>query len=167
MEQHDIKIHDIAGEDDLIETHAMLSEVMDRAQQGDLQAAAMLQSILDDACPQGVETSTLQMRMERELEALLGQTSFIQRHTLKGQLETLRCDLCRDGETPVEVLLIDRVMLTWVELQVYGILSARAARLAESGIPSSYYRMQVSAEHRHLAAVRTLVQIRRLMSRSA
>ena len=78
------------------------------------------------------------------------------------KLGALRAELSQPSDGPLERLLVDRVMLTW--LQVHQAEGMHAQRLGQLTIEWSdaHQRRIDRAQRRYLAAIRTLAQVRRL-----
>jgi hypothetical protein len=81
---------------------------------------------------------------------------------LKHQLDSMRREVAGDDASPLERLLAERVVATWLEVKLFSGLYAAGMK---SGTPSQDEHRQKRldrAHRRHLSAVRTLAQIRKM-----
>jgi hypothetical protein len=90
---------------------------------------------------------------------------------LSERLDMMRTDIAGEDPTPLEVLLVERVVSCWMLVELFEILMA--AQLAKrtdskSHVPFStlkhYLCWQEIANKRYLAAIKALAQVRRLQS---
>jgi hypothetical protein len=74
----------------------------------------------------------------------------------------LKAELAGESPSPLERLLASRVALTWLEVNYLDILVAQAAGAGEARL-RALQGQQDSASRRHLASVRQLAVVRRLL----
>ena len=83
------------------------------------------------------------------------------RGRIRDEAEVLRKDLLGDDPTPLERLLVDRIVVTWLQVQYcdfnYGV--RKDLSVAQSEHASRY---QDRVQRRHLAACKALAQVRKL-----
>ena len=83
------------------------------------------------------------------------------RRRIRDEAEAIRNDLLGDDPTPLERLLVDRICITWLEVQYcdfnYGV--RRDLSVAQSENAGRY---QDRVQRRHLAACKALAQVRKL-----
>ena len=80
---------------------------------------------------------------------------------VRRKLETLRLDMSGPSPTPIERLLVERVVACW--LHVYQADHQAALNLEKSvGMCEQLARIQDRAQKRYLSAIKTLVVVRRL-----
>jgi hypothetical protein len=147
-----------------------LQELSSRAEGGDKEARAELRRALADCSPAIIaEASSVARRAERMMIKTISAGEPLMQETLKVRLEHLRAEIAGENPTPLERLLIERVVAGWLLVEVLEALVAaqfyRGAPKA-SRVPPSYIiqmsRILESASRRHLAAIRTLAQIRKM-----
>jgi hypothetical protein len=81
---------------------------------------------------------------------------------LKHQLESMRIEVAGENPSPLERLLAERVVATWLEVQLFsGFYSANLGKLTLG--QGDYHQKRLDRAHRrHLSAIRTLAQVRKL-----
>jgi hypothetical protein len=79
------------------------------------------------------------------------------------KLEDLRSQLLADSASPIERLLVGRVAVTWLALAVgEGVYHRPLAGGLDSFEEELHLKRVERAQRRHLAAVKTLAQVRKL-----
>jgi hypothetical protein len=79
------------------------------------------------------------------------------------QAEAMRRELAGDNPTPLEQLLVARIVACWLQVQYADWRSAESARTGGSHVEGEYLaKRQDRASMRYLQAIRTLAQVRRL-----
>lgn len=93
-------------------------------------------------------------------------------YALSGRLDMMRADIAGESPTPLEVLLVERVVSCWMLVELFEALMA--SQLWKNGdssirLPFStlkhYLRWQETANRRYLNAIKALAQVRQLQSR--
>jgi hypothetical protein len=142
-----------------------LTKLLDKAQAGDQKALDEIRPILDKA-DLWKTIGDLGRRVQQAwLEALTGRGK-LAREAFERRADGLRGELLASGDSPLERLLVDRIVLTW--LQVAQADNACAAML-NSDDGYSYRSAaflqdrQDRANARHLKAIKTLASVRRLL----
>jgi hypothetical protein len=141
-----------------------LRALVDRAHEGDRTALPALREALKD--PAVVDRwGDLPRHTQQHLVAQAGGGSLLYRESLPRKLELLRAELAGANPTPVERLLVERVLTCWLFLTGLeaGYVSLRGR---PEGIPlaqdAHYERCMASAQTRYLAAIKTLAVVRKL-----
>jgi hypothetical protein len=134
-----------------------------RANQGDQKSLALLQQALSG--PQGDQLVQSCGNLARQaeqgiLESSMGESEGSQ-EIVRETLERMREDLGWHGSPRIEQLLIERVVLTWLQLH--------AAELAQAQSPQQNLRLArfideriERLEKRHVSAIKSLATVRRL-----
>ena len=145
-------------------TVAKLRALMDKAQKGDEEAALDIRKVLDG-------TPDLAWLFIKGLgkmaeSALIGEiTNNEDRATkelLKHQLESMRIEVAGQNPSPLERLLAERVVATWLEVQLFSGLYAMGMK-GETLSQGEYRQKRLDRAHsRHLSAVKALAQIRKM-----
>jgi hypothetical protein len=95
------------------------------------------------------------------------QGNLVSAEGIRHRMRSLRAELSGSDPSPLERLLIERVLLCW--LQVHHLEQRYAALLQESrsSQQGDHYQKRVDRAHyRYLAAIRTLAVVRRLLAPS-
>jgi hypothetical protein len=133
------------------------------ANAGDRDATKEMRQILDEHPSIWKDIGDLGKQAEQALvESAVGNGTFAKSAVLK-KLEDLRSQLLAESSSPIERLLVDRVAVTWLALAIAEGVYYRslAERLDQHEDEWQQKRME-RAQRRHLAAVKTLAQVRRL-----
>jgi hypothetical protein len=86
------------------------------------------------------------------------------------RLNFLRTEIAGENPTPLEVLLTDRIVSSWLFVEVQeALLNAQMKRGSEAKrCPPSYLKFMIgwldSAHRRYLSAIRELARVRKLQS---
>jgi hypothetical protein len=145
-------------------TRDRLEALLKRAEAGD-QDARVAARILMDAEPEVWRTlADLPLQAEFSLLAATYGEWSLPTMAVQRRLAELRGELGRVGATTLEQLAIDRVVTTWLAVHLAEIVVAQSkASLAQLDF---YQRRATQAQRRHLAAIRTLAVLRRLLTPS-
>jgi hypothetical protein len=88
-------------------------------------------------------------------------TNGVIRESVNRKLEELRAELAGESPTPLERLLVERVVATWLHL--HHLEMAYAGRTDLSIPLAGYYQKAISAaQMRYLAAIKGLAEVRKL-----
>jgi hypothetical protein len=132
-----------------------------RAEAGDKAAITALRPMINETPGAWELAGNLAIRAENALVNVAAGTDEMLREALTRKLATLKEEL--GGGTPLERLLIERVVACW--LNVYYIDALYAQRLNNVTFAEGEYfqRRQERAHRQYLLAIRTLAQVRRLL----
>jgi hypothetical protein len=86
---------------------------------------------------------------------------------IRCQLEALREQIAGKNSSALERLLSERVVLTWLEVQLFEALYAQNMRTLTIPQAEHYQKRLDRAHRRHLSAIRALAQIRKLFKGGA
>lgn len=96
---------------------------------------------------------------------LLASDNLIAQDLLHRELDTMEKDLLGVYASPLERLLVERICLCYLQVQHAEITYAHKAKGSISLTHGDYFQRQIDrANQRYLAAVRTLAQVRRLLT---
>jgi hypothetical protein len=81
---------------------------------------------------------------------------------MEHQLKAMRSEIAGEDPSPLELLLTERIVATWLQVQLFEVLYASG--LGEHApTRGSYYQKHLDRAHgRHLSAIRALAQIRKM-----
>ena len=97
------------------------------------------------------------------IERMTQEKAFGSKELLKRQLAAMREEIAGENPSVLERLLAERVVATWLQLQLFEGLYAAGMYQDMSEKQRSYLQNQQDRAHRnHLTAIRTLAQIRKL-----
>jgi hypothetical protein len=132
-------------------------------EEGDGEALPQLREILD-------EVPTLAKRlMEPAKQAELSMiknyagNDLLVKETLPRTLRAMREELAGKDSSPLERLLVERVVATWFQLQYFEAVYAQNIRKLTIQQSEHHQKRIDRAHRRYLSAVRTLAQVRKLL----
>ncbi len=97
------------------------------------------------------------------IERMTKDKDFGSKEILKRQLASMREEIAGENPSPLERLLAERIVATWLQVQLFEGLYAAGMYQSMSVKQRSYYQKRMDRAHRnHLSAIRTLAQIRKL-----
>jgi hypothetical protein len=134
--------------------------LLERAQRGDETTLPALREMLKEphilnAC------GNLAAHAENNLIHKYSGKDLAVKEGLRRKMESLRAELAGPAPTPLERLLVERVVACWVHL--YHLETIYAGKESMSLELGAYYQRSLSAAHnRYLSAIKTLAVVRRL-----
>lgn len=144
----------------------MLDEHIKLANAGDPDAVAWLRAFLD-ANPQVWGTlGDLARTSERAWIDLISNRDELSRESIRRHLLQLKTDLVGEAPSVVEKMLGDQVIATWLEVKYLETVSADLMGTTNQQVSMASKRVE-SAQKRHLTAIRSLVEIRKLLPTAA
>lgn len=142
-----------------------LGELGRRAEQGDWSALDELRICLDRYPHFWRQAGDLGWHAEMAIVRLVAGGDPLVGEALRRKLDELRGELLGPTATPLERLLVDRVLLAWAQCHAADLDAA--ARGQGTGPAAAFAtRRQDSANRRYLAAIRELAQVRLLLRRA-
>jgi len=141
-----------------------LSDLFKKAEKGNEKAVPEIRKILQespDLAWQFMDFATLAKR--RFIENLTKDKDLASRETLEFQLAAMREEVAGAHPSPLERLLAERIVLTWLQIQLFEGLYASSMFESMTPAQGNYYQKRLDSTYRrHLSAIRTLAQIRKL-----
>jgi hypothetical protein len=139
-----------------------LARLVGRAERGDLSVLPALREALA-ANPNLWQTyGDLALQAEGALVRVAAGSNLLLAESLLLKLRALKAELGGDGASPLERLLIARVTATWLQTAYFDGLLAQAAGASEARL-KVLRQMQDAAHRRHLAGIKQLAVVRRLL----
>ena len=100
--------------------------------------------------------------LESFIRRASGEKALYTQELFRRKCQALTRDLAGPNPTPLETLLVDRIVLSWLHLHYAETIYVQ--NMHELSITqSTFHQHRITAAHtRYLAAIRTLAQVRRL-----
>ncbi len=138
-----------------------MRKFLKRAENGDESTLPVLWKMLKD--PATVDRFGGNLAYQAELALIRASVgdNLAFREALVRKLELLRADLAGKAPTPIERLLVERVVACWLQVQVADIRTAQGNDLS---LPwAEYYQHRMNHAHRrYLSALKALALVRKL-----
>jgi hypothetical protein len=153
------------GEMDRQEVVTELKALMVRAHDGDKGALPRLREIMDGA--PSLARILLDPAKVAEWSAVglyASKDDLLAQEAIPRVLQEMRSELEGETPTPLESLLVERVVATWLQLQCFETLYAQNATKMTMAWGEHHQRRIDKAHNRHLSAVRALAQVRKMGS---
>jgi hypothetical protein len=137
-----------------------LGKLLTRAQAGDASTLPVLRKVLENP-----ELADLLGNLAREAELSLIKAAagenLVFKEALTRKLQLLRAELAGPSPTPVERLLVERIVACWLQVQDADTRFAQAKNLTFEGGDYCQRRMN-HAHKRYLSAIKALALVRKL-----
>jgi hypothetical protein len=102
------------------------------------------------------------------IEKMTKEGDLATREIMRCQLEAMREEIAGENASPLERLLAERVVATWLQIQLFEGLYARGMFKSTTIAQGSYHQKRLDQTYRrHLSAIRALAQIRKLLKGTA
>ena len=149
------------NDDDLPKGADEMQQFIDRAQRGDETTLPVLRKLLNEARNVDTFGGNLAQQTERTLIEAAAGKDLMFKEALTRKLELSRAELSGPAPTPVERLLVQRIVTCWLQLQDADVRFAQAKDLSIA--QADYHQRRINHAHkRFLSAVKTLATVRRL-----
>lgn len=151
--------------DSLRHAAVQVNTLLPAANAGDQNAITELRQVLDQHPELWNSIGDLGKQAELALvEAAVGNSTFAKTAVLR-KLDNLRAELLADSTSPIERLLADRVAVTWLALAIAEGVYYRSLADGLDQHEDEWQQKRVErAQRRHVAAVKSLAQVRRFSS---
>src|SRR5262249_40582292 len=136
-------------------------KLLKRARGGDASTLPVLRRMLQD--PEAVDLfgGDLAFQAEQSLIGAAAGEDLAFKEALTRKLALLRAELAGPNPTPVERLLVERIVACWLQVQDADVRYAQAKNLSLDW--GDYYQRRMDRAHkRYLAAIKTLALVRKL-----
>ncbi len=145
------------------ETVTRLRELVGRADKGDEKAVPAIREILDESPDLAWRLRNIGKLAERLLVSKMTKDEdAAAKEMMEHQLESMRLEIAGEDPSPLELLLAERVVATWLQVQFFEALYASGLG-KHTLTQANYYQKRLDRAHvRHLSAIRTLAQIRKM-----
>lgn len=142
-----------------------ISDLLQRAGEGDRSVLPALRQRFEEYPVLWEECGDLAVQAERSQVRLMTGANEIAAEALDRKLASLRKEIAGANPTPLDRLLIQRVVACWLQVQHADVTYTQAMQDGVNLAHGDYYqRRQDRAQRRYLSAIRTLAQVRRLLT---
>ena len=125
---------------------------------------------IDRLCPEMAEyfehAGDLALMAQHTWLDLLSDTDLFLRETVERKLGEMRIELAGADPSPLEKLLVERVVACWLQINHTDTIFAGNQSSSES-VRKELLKRQESAQHRYVYAIKQLAQLRKLVAPKA
>ena len=141
-----------------------LKELIKKAEKGDKEGLPEIRKILQESPDLAWQIMDYGKLAEWHfIERMTKEEDFGSKVLLQRQLGLMREEIAGESPSALERLLAERVVATWLQIQLFAGLYAAGMYQSMSEKQGSYQQKRLDRAHRnHLSAIRTLAQIRKL-----
>jgi hypothetical protein len=139
-----------------------LEGLIERAREGDLSTLPEVRRVLRDPAQVDALGGDLALQAEMSFVHALAGDDLVLREALPLKMESLRTELAGPDPTPVERLLVERVVACWLQVQDADVRYAQRQGDITHEQGDYYQRRMDRAHKRYLSALRTLALVRKL-----
>jgi hypothetical protein len=154
--------HPNVTEDEGRHEHEELARLLHRAEQGDYSVLAKLRAALDGDARLWAHYGDLAMQAIGSLIQLAAWPNLLLAESLLRKVQALKEELAGESPSALDKLLAERVAATWLQANYFDGLMAQA-QAASEGRSRLLQAQQDAAHRRHLAALKTLAVVRKLL----
>ena len=145
-----------------------LRDLLGKAQKGEEDALPKLRQILSEHPDLARQFADVARIAEDALiEVMTKEDDLAAKELIRCQLEASRKEIAGKNSSPLEWLLSERVVVTWLEMQYFEALYAQNMRNLSIPQAEHHQKRLDRAHRRHLSAIRALAQIRKLLKGTA
>jgi hypothetical protein len=102
------------------------------------------------------------------IEKMTKQGDLATREIIRCQLEAMSDEIAGENPSPLERLLTERIVATWLQIQLFEGLYASGMSKSMTIAQGSFHQKRLDQTYRrHLSAIRALAQIRKLLKGTA
>jgi hypothetical protein len=141
---------------------AQTSEILARGHQGDVAVLPQLQELLDQRPDLWRWAGDLAAHARESLLGLAAGNSLLVRESIRRKMDELATGLAEPAASPLVQLLIDRVVLCWVQVHLAD-LDAVAQDQGAAPRAAHARQRQNAAQKRYVQAIKALAVVRRML----
>jgi hypothetical protein len=147
-----------------------LRELSDQAEAGDRDARRELRVAVRDSSPEVIaRASDFRRGAERLLIQTISAGSPLKEEALAVRLSHMRAEVAGANPTPLEILLTERVVASWLLLEILeAFVSLQLTRGVQKQVSPTYLHQMAklleSVQRRYLASIQALARVRKLQS---
>jgi hypothetical protein len=143
-----------------------LPALLERSGRGDLKARDEQEAIFV-ARPEirraVAEAGDLAQRAEERWMKVLAGDDVVEKELYRIKIEALRNELAGPNPSPLERLLVDRIIVCWIQVHHADLIAAQNAASGNLRWGTYVQRRQDRAQRRYLSAMKALANVRRLL----
>lgn len=146
------------------ETVGKLRELVKKAEKGTKKAVPEIREILNEHPQLSWKLIDLSKLTEGLfINKMSRDEDLASKEAMKHQLACMREEVAGDNPSPLERLLAERVAATWLQAQLFEGIYASSMFKSMTLAQADYHQRRIDKAHRrHLSAIRTLAQIRKM-----
>jgi len=134
-----------------------------RAEGGDQDALAQVRQPIAEQLAVAASACDLARLVELSWVKVIAGESPLVRAVVESTLNRIKASLTGTNPLPLERLLVDRIVVCWLQVQYADSTYATSVGKVSLGSGEYFQRRQDRAHRRYLSAVRTLANVRRLL----
>lgn len=134
--------------------------LLKRAQEGDEKTRPEIRKWLAARAPKGLQPAA-DFAREALLRAMCSTNILLEEDT-RQQMRALHAQIAGESPSPLESLLVERIVTCWLHLHYYETLCAQSLKDQSLRQSEAHGRRIEQVHRRYLSAIKTLAQIRRL-----
>jgi len=149
----------------LLNTVGRLKELVEKSAKGDKKPLPEIRKILKESPELAWQLMDFARYTEyHHTKMMVKEEGSGLKEVLKAQLAAMREEIAGDNPSPLERLLAERIVITWLQIQLFeGLYASNMSKGATTNAQGKYEQKRIDqAYKRHLSAIRTLAQIRKL-----
>jgi hypothetical protein len=140
-----------------------VARLLERAEKGDCSVLPELRKLLDDTPRLWQGYGDLGLQAQGALIQQTAGPNLLMAQSLLRKAAAMKEELAGESAPPLERLLADRVVATWLDVNYQEALLAQSGGTNEARL-KMLERRQDAANRRHLAAVKMLATVRKLLT---
>jgi len=158
-----------AAMEDSGRTLEKLRGLLGKAEKGDQDAVPEIRQILDERPHLAWQfVDVAQVAEEALIEKMSGEEDLAVKEIMRCQLKAMREEIVGENPSPLERLLAERVVATWLQIQLFEGLYASGMSKSTTIAWGSFHQKRLDQTYRrHLSAIRALAQMRKLLKGTA
>jgi hypothetical protein len=139
-----------------------LQTLVTRGEQGDASVLPEIQQMLDDHPEIWQRYGDLAGQAEEAWKRVIAGENTLFYESLGRKLDEFKAELTKDGNSPLERLLAQRISACWLQTQYADVTYAQTKN---ANLPqfTALMRRQTSSQHRLLQAIKTMATVRKLV----
>ncbi|HBO44918.1 MAG TPA: hypothetical protein DD670_13515 [Planctomycetaceae bacterium] len=142
-----------------------LKAVVERAEAGDHSVVPRIRELLELAPQIWKNNSDAARHVGDAWIKLLAADNLLLRESLRNAVDAMYAEFGGDDPTPLERLLIDRLVVSWLQMSFLDARLSQHHRTTDSPDTTVWQKRHDAAYRRHLEAIRVLAEVRRLLPR--
>ncbi len=139
------------------------AKLLEYAGKGDKEAISELRKQFDAQPALREQVGNIAFQAEHSLVNLASGGNTVVKEATYEKLQAMKEDLAGSAPTPLEKLLVERVVVCWFQVYYIDTIYAQNMKTISPKQADYYQQHQDRAHRRYLSAIRTLAQVRRLL----